>query len=84
MNKASTAFAVAALAAIIAAVLLGVTAGNFYNAGINPAGTKAFALAILTSFIAGGFALAALRLRHRTPKPPGTPIENRKWCRTEW
>lgn len=80
MNKYVAGFAACSLMAAISAVLLGHAAGQ-YNS-ISAGGSQELALSVVMSIVAGVFTLVALR--HRTPKPPGTPIENRKWCRTEW
>lgn len=81
MNRTHTAFLVATLAAVIAAILLGHAAGTFYNAGLNPAGTRAFALAILASFVAGGFAFGASRSFTKKVPPPAPPVDpTRRHC----
>jgi hypothetical protein len=83
MNKLCLAFTVGSVMAAMSAILLGRTAGLFYNLGSNPAGTKFFALAILCCFAAGCCAFGALRSRN-APAKPVTPVENRKWCRLNW
>ena len=84
MTVNSTAFAVCALLAAIAAILLGHTAGQFFNAGANPAGTKCFAVAILTSVVAGGFAYGAVRTFVKKVKPPAPPVDpTRHHCRID-
>ena len=84
MTTNAVAFATCSLEAAIAAILLGHAAGQYFNAGLNPAGVKAFAMALITCAIAGGFAYGAARCWKAKPSDPVEPVKDRKNCRTDW